>query len=369
MVLFEDLTVKTITLVVVFDAKVILDHVYDTFNINLVPDARVAAPGTVWQGNYGGKTRGLVEGKSFRNSIILSVVMDKYGKTVSVKLLPDKIQMCGLSSLEQGLKATKIVLNHLVEAETYLRYLAENPDQLGPVLNWYDNYLNNFRVEVSEPRAVTPDFIEGSPDTVTSEITSPGPQLRDLILSGDLESEEESDENVSFLKPASTVSKAEVAHLDPFVFHLLSRCIDGHRGPEEILIHMRALLGLSIFVKRPSSLPIQVTEIREEMAGYSYNIGFFLDRFKLHKLANHYQGFYSTYNNAIDNEVFIILPLKEVSDEDRRSGKKIPRVNFRVRYNGSVNQSGRGGQHAKKGFERFMGLLAELRPEIEVEAD
>lgn len=90
------------------------------------------------------------------------------------------------------------------------------------------------------------------------------------------------------------------------------------------------------------------------MQNYSFNLGFKIDRKKLHKLMKKSDYFYSEYDPAMNSAVSIKVPVRNKKGETQytKSGK-IKCVTFRVFETGSVTQSGQDYKKMEKAYDRL----------------
>src|SRR5437016_9378280 len=136
---FEDLKVTTMTLIIPFDGDVDIDTAFwflpithFTFNFPRrqtkkfkIPYSGI--PGAILSMRYKNFVRGIIRSTStkfFKHSITMDISTHK--RNISLKLSRSKIQLCGATSIEDGLEAVNYVMTYLAEVKDTFEYMREH---------------------------------------------------------------------------------------------------------------------------------------------------------------------------------------------------------------------------------------------------
>lgn len=89
--------------------------------------AHPGKPGVIISARYKGKVRGAVRAlnqKSWKHSVVVD--MSEETKNISFKISPTNLHMCGCKSIEMGVKASKMMIDHINQAQEDINFIQEN---------------------------------------------------------------------------------------------------------------------------------------------------------------------------------------------------------------------------------------------------
>lgn len=345
---YEDLKITTMTLIMTLSGVVDTTAAFNLLPITriIVQQTRESAkcklphckiPGAILSMRTRTSVRGIIKNTvpPFKNSITLDISTTK--KNISLKLSPETIQMCGASSLEDGIEAANHIVSHLDKIQYILDKMHQNINSTLEAIKWIK--------QVTRGEQLIREHVE--------EKSTPTLCMRIISHTQDF----------GIIRCALSVPEDFDAEIVDFLF---SFCYD-------FMYHsdMCKKLDFITNIKRVYSKQVQVTSVDEVMVNYNFNLGFQVDRVALNSLMDGRNGFVSRYNNALSTPVTIELPYEIDEPEENKEGptkrkkNKVPKMSFLCYRSSSITYSGRGVENMRDPYYLFMQTLSELRPFIE----
>jgi hypothetical protein len=290
-----------------------------------------------------GITRGIIRTSAksyFKNSVTIDISISH--KTINMKLSSKKIQMCGATSIEDGLEAVGYLMDHLIKIQKILNRFKRNPQMRDKVVKWLTN--------ASKGREILRAIIYKGPLTEK--------ELEEKNIMADIPDEDkECVYDHLLLRPAIIPED-----IDNDMAMFLMSLIDDFQFHTDYINKVLFVVKLDRII----SDVVTITDINEVMVNYNYNLGFPVDRFLLNEYIHGVNGFYSRFDITVENNVTI--ELEHTPDKlsvARQKKKKIPRITYLVYGSGAVTQSGPGRKAVKIAYYKFMTTISEIRDLIE----
>lgn len=346
---FEDLKITTMTLIFTLDGFINLDIAF-----HLVPVVRTSEitnqkkswkcklphhpiPGSIVSMDYQGMTRGIKRTSSdtyFKNSITIHI--STKDKNVSIKICPQKIQMCGASSLENGKEAARHTISHLIEANEVIRDMNMNKEMKNKTFEWL------LRVSKGEP------FMRISLLSVKEMSNGKRMEIYEEV-------------------PDHRLVRPETRNFPPWINprHLkyllsLQDDLEGYEPYEKKLLFIFKIE--SDFIQGS----LEILNIDQAMVNYNYSLGFEIDRVIMDSMIDG-MGVVSRYDNSLNNYVTIEIPYTPKNNSlMRRKKDKVPHHTFLVYRSGSITQSGPGEELMKSAYETFTNAVSKIYPYIAI---
>lgn len=347
---FADLRVTTMTLVLNLDDEINYKSAFEVLPITTLTNSNTNTskmlkkckiphcniPGSILSLGCDNKYRGIVKKKKkkpFKNAC--TIILSTNAKNISTKLSPKTIQMCGASSVDDGIEAGTFLVEHLNNVQKIIKTLNDSSEH--DIIGWVKKITKG----------------ESNQKTTYDNIIRNNCSLQIV--------KQENDHNIRDI--TSTTIPSEY---DKDVVHFLLSFINEYSSYNELCQKMDRLTAITSLFKTKDV--ISFTSNTSVMVNYNYALGFKVDRFKLHELINAHNkyGFMSRYNNSITNPVTIELPYVPHPDfPKKRRNNKIPHHSFSIYRSGSVTQSGPNIEMMRSVYYTFRQTIESLRPHIE----
>lgn len=316
-------------------------------------------PGAILSLRYKGDTRGIIRSTSsshFKNSITIDIATKL--KNVSIKLSSTKIQMCGASSVEQGIEGSNYIIKQLLEIQDMLDRIQENPERAKATADWIkentkgpatSRFVNVTSSDGKVEHRIETDHIVQHPFGV------PLPHLTTVPNTN----------SATIIYPDQDLTNAPSKHahqypenVDPQIADFLLRQIFDHIYYGDYCLELDWILSLKTVTTRP----LEVQQVHKAMVNYNYDLGFSVRRYELVRQINGRNGFFARYNNSIEHNVTIELPY-EVPEQHKamRKKNKNPCHIFLVYMSGLVTQSGPGEELMRDAYYRFNETINSIR--------
>lgn len=338
---YDKLKITTITMVFILESHI---NIVDVFH--LLPVTKMNIPmskkmttkkfklpksdivGAILSIRHENITRGIIRNaKFFKNAV--SIDISTSIKNINVKLLCNKIHLCGATSIENGLEAATLIIDHIKRIKIYMDYLHANQIEFQAILIWLAHATKG----------------TGNIKTIYEQLVCQNNYVLNVIT-------EQPDFNVVIPPILPKEFNNEVVN------YLLSLTTDlNYYG--DYMNKMRNLLKFKPVYTTPD---IKIIKTNEVMVNYNYNLGYKIDRNKLHLLIDGNNGFNSNYDNALINHVPIELNYE--STDVKRKKSKIPHHTFLVYHSGAVTLSGSNIRLIKEAYILFMKTISEMQKEI-----
>lgn len=338
---YDKLKITTITMVFILDAHInILDvfHLLPITKIDLnitkkmttkkfkLPKTDVV--GGILSIRHENITRGIIRNaKCFKNAV--SIDISTSIKNINIKLLSNKIHLCGAISIDNGIEAANLIINHIKIIKTYMDYLRANQNEYLTIIKWLS------------------DVTKGN--KIIKIINNPLKCKNNYILNIITEQDD-----FTIIKP--TVIPNEFNNEITSYIISLSTDLTYH---SDYINKINNLLKFKHTYTSPDIIIMKTTEV---MVNYNYNVGYKIDRNNLHLLIDGKNGFNSNYDNAVVNHVPI--EFKYQSDDIKRKKSKTPHHTFLVYHSGAVTLSGSNIKLIKDAYILFMKTLSEIKDDI-----
>lgn len=340
---FEELRITTMTLIIKLSSVVNTEASFLLLPITRIDIGQTREsskcklphceiPGSILSMRFRNNIRGVIRNNSkpFKNSVTVDISTVR--KNINLKLSAETIQMCGASSMEDGVEAATHVINHLRSIQEVLNEIDNNLPHTLEIIEWIKNITAG-------------DVIER---TMTTEN-----KIGEIML---LISQKVTDKTI--VRPMITVPEHFNMRITRFILSLV----------DDFIYHsdMCQKVDFITRIKQVTDEDLNIEQVASAMVNYNYNLGFEIDRAKLNKFINNRDGFISHFDNALSTSVTIELPYEPPAGMAiKRRRNKIPHSTFLVYKSGSVTQSGPGGEIMREAYYKFRNLVIELKPLIE----
>jgi hypothetical protein len=340
---FEKLNVTTMTLVIKLEGSVFTDVAFQLLPIYRVeinqtresskcklPHSKI--PGSILSMRYRGNIRGIIRNKSdpFKNAVTIDISTTK--KNISLKLSSFSIQMCGASSIADGLEAATHTINHLMTVQKILNKMQENAEMTQNIIKWIKKYTKGEKI--SKPVWTTIKCINVDLNVYT-------PKEENCII------------RPQFNTPGS---------FDPEIYDFLLSMADDFIYHNDFCSKLDYIAGLKKIIEEP----LRILQTDEAMVNYNFSLGFQVDRVKLNEYIDGQEGFVSRFNNALSSSVTIELPYHPPEGTFlKRRKNKIPHTTFLIYRSGSCTLSSANNTILEPAYYTFMNLISQLKPYIE----
>lgn len=343
---FDSMKVSTITLLAILNGEIGKLEIYQFLpitRINLPVKKRSVTkyklpesipPGAIVSVRYRDQTRGIIRSNVktyFRNTITIDIGTTK--KTLSLKSSKEKVQICGASSIEDGIEAVGYIIKIVNKIEPAMKVIREGGKLLQDTLDWL---AQNGR---------GPEIVRHNYSEHESETGIP------IIIDDPMDDHELLPLHVNMIPGYISYALADFLIDQSKEYIYFSDFVD----------KVNFVLNLAV-----KSYPqLNLIQIPEVMVNYNYSLGIKIDRFGLCYHTNGYDGFYAHYDNCLDSYVTIELAYdpKENPFYRKKGGRK-PRNTFLVYRSGSVTQSGPHKKMVRSVYYRFMNMIEKYKPLI-----
>lgn len=317
----EDIPVTTMVVIVGFTPPVDIDLLFPLLDMARLKrpivknSKKVSLPllrsGSLLSARYKGIVLGDVHfpyPRFFKNSITVDVSTSK--KNINVKISKGNLQMCGIKSIDMAEETASLIFSHIRKAEALLSRIRE-------------------------------EHLDTAKDYVAR------PQEEDILLGADKE-----------ILGRLVYYATKCSEMEQFVEMIEKLRSNIKKIPRVVGTgHEVSLLSL----KGPPS-PLAMATIRKAMVNYNFSLGFKINRGELATRINGVQEFKARYNNTLDYSVTIEHPHDLVVNRKKES----PRVTFTVYKSGILTISGPNREIIETIYEKFVGIIREIRPFIEL---
>lgn len=379
---FDDLKITTCTCMWKLRGQV---HITDLFWILPITRVLVVMPkrvlkkiripyygsaGAILSSRYAGYTRGLIRSTRttyFSHSITIDFSTSK--KSISVKLAPQLIHMCGASSNEDAQEGVRLIMNHLTSIQELLDYIGDHQQETKEALDWILFNVKGAKVRRPKIEVIKTLYHE---ITIHSEIED-NIVIRSCFLS----------------KPPET--------LDIRLVNFFVQQVDDFQFFSELKVK----LEWSMTIKRVYSQDLALTEFRKVMVNYNFELGHRIDRYMFASMINGKSGIHSRYDNMANHNVTIEIPLSEeeikgdlinsnrlsremilglrdlkittdanqLIDPPKRgkSGKNKKQITIMIYRTGKITYSGPNENLMRKYYQIFMEEISKIWPYIQVD--
>lgn len=284
--------------------------------------------GSILSMKYPDVTRGIIRNtKFFKNAV--SIVISTTLKNINVKLIPNKLQLCGAVSLENGIEAVSLIMNHLHQIKEYIAYLRVNQSEFQQMLHWINENMKG-------PTTVK---------TFNKMVKYDNGFMLNMI--------HEIDDFTILLPPILPYK------FNPEVMSYMVSLANDQNYFNDYYNKIRNLLNFNILYNTED---IKIIKMYEAMVNYNYNLGYKINRDKLHLLIDGVNGFSSNYDNALVNNVTIELQYE--CNFMIKKNSKVPHHTFLVYHSGAVTQSGPNIKLCREAYILFMKTVEEIKDEI-----
>lgn len=334
----DNLKITTMTMIFLLETHINIKDAFYLLPIEKVnfqsnkKQAKIKLPlcnrGSILSMKYPDVTRGIIRNtKFFKNAV--SIVISTTIKNINVKLIPNKLQLCGATSLENGIEAASLILNHLHQIKKYIEYLRANQNEFQNMLQWIYNHMKGTNIVKSFSKLVKYD--NGYVLNIINEM-----------------------DDFTIINP--TIIPHEF-HPDAMQY-MISLASDQNYF-NDYYNKIRNLLNFNILYETED---IKIINMYEAMVNYNYNLGYKINRDKLHLLIDGVNGFSSNYDNALVNNVTIELQYE--CNFMIKKNTKVPHHTFLVYHSGAVTQSGPNIKLCKEAYILFMKTIEPIKDEI-----
>lgn len=284
-------------------------------------------PGSILSMSHQGDIRGIIRNhsNSFKNAVTIDIATRK--KNINVKLAPASLQMCGASSMEDGIEAATHILNHL-------------------------KYIQEILIEIQADLNAATKCIEWVSDNTKGEsIKKPFLEIRECPnLTLNIYSEKD---EFTIVKPSIPVPDNLNVKICNF---LLGLC-------DDYMYHGDMCKKLHFITKVTNIIEdsLEIEDIAQAMVNYNFKLGIEIDRDALSRNIDGRNGFVSHFNIAFSTSVRVELPYQPApSQAIKRRKNKVPHITFLVYKSGSVTQSGPGGKIMEDSYNLFTSTITEI---------
>ena len=340
---FEDLRITTMTLIIKLNTTVNKEASFlllpiTRINITQTRESskcklpHCAIPGSILSMRFRNNIRGVIRNTSnpFKNSVTVDI--STLRKNINLKLSAGTIQMCGASSVADGVEAATHVINHLRCIQLVIDKIQDNLSHTQEIIEWIKNITNGDPVE----RIIINERKVGAITLFVQHRSNDKTIARPMVTIPN-------HFNVD-------ITRFLLSLVDDFIYHSdMCQKLDFITRIKEVVDH-----------------DLDIQEVAEAMVNYNYRLGFEVDRSKLDRLINGQDGFISHFDNALSTSVTVELPYDPPANMAiKRRRNKVPHSTFLVYKSGSVTQSGPGGEIMREAYYKFRTIIINLRPFIE----
>lgn len=360
---FENLKITTCTCMWKLQGEVFIDKLFWILPITrvmiIMPKRNLKkiripfynVPGSILSARYAGHTRGLIRSirkTYFSHSITIDFPTSK--KSVSIKLAPRLIHMCGASSNDDATEGAKLIMKHLRDVQATLDYISEHPQETKDALEWILHHVKG--PEVRRPKV----------DTITTpfhQITVESEFLDNYV-------------NRSFTLPGIPTT------LDTKIIIFLVGQVDDFQFYSELKLK----LEWSVTISRVFSPDLDIIDFRKVMVNYNFELGHRIDRYQFATMINGRNGIHSRYDNMANHNVTVEIPLENevlLAEEIKRiqlitsnkatskPSKSKKQITIMVYRTGKITYSGPNEDIMRKYYNIFMDEVAKIWPYIQAD--
>lgn len=414
---FTDLNITTMTCGCEFEKiSVNLDTAYHLLPITYVKplDTKkkknkipfLDKPGAVVTMRYKDELRGLRRSdkvKSFSHSIIIDICTRV--KSLSTKLAPQSIHICGATSKQVAIDGVKHIIEALLESQYMLEYIKDNPQ----IANAVGDYIKRITRGFPKTKSVF-EQLGGSTTSSTASVVVPKIMLEHKssdhgLLVPALDEKRFDSEFDAFFKTYLEESKTKVVltlgtghnnivldlsastvvsppvvdvkrvKVTPYLLakYFLSH-IEEHQYHTDYRKKITWILRLpSFFIGQPvekmcCAHDIKIVSFDEFMMNYNYDLSFPINRYVLFQKVNKVDGFFAVYDNSVHHQVTVELPVvfdpNKTDVRKRRKKNDVPCWVWLIHRSGRVTMSSPTSNGAEEAYYKLMKLLANSIPDI-----
>lgn len=335
----DSLKITTMTMIFLLETQINIKdafHLLPLTKVDFEPTKKTTtkiklpllAPGNILCMKYPYITRGIIRNtKFFKNAV--SVVISTRDKNINVKLIPNKLQLCGAVSIENGIEAATLVIQHMDHVKKQIAYLRENVDEFQRMLQWIHNNMKGRETIKTFTKTLKCD--NGFVMNIITEIDDFN-IVRGLVLPYEF--------NQTAMQYMIDLANDQNYFNDYFN-------------------KIRNLLNFRIVYETPK---IKIVNMYEAMVNYNYNLGYKINRDKLHMMIDGKNGFSSNYDNALVNNVTIELQYE--CNYIVKKNTKVPHHTFLVYHSGAVTQSGPNIPLSRDAYLLFRKTVESIKNDI-----
>lgn len=284
--------------------------------------------GSILSMKYPEVTRGIIRNtKFFKNAV--SIVISTTIKNINVKLIPNKLQLCGATTIENGIEAATLIMNHLHDIKSYIDYLRLNQVEFQQMLQWINNNM------------------KGEPTIKTFQKMTKYNNKFILNVIHEIE-------DFTIISPLMIPYE-----FHPDAMHYMISLANDQTYFNDYYNKIKNLLNFHVLYDTEE---IKISRMYEAMVNYNYNLGYKINRDKLHLLIDGISGFSSNYDNALVNNVTIELQYE--CNFMVKKNTKVPHHTFLVYHSGAVTQSGPNIKLCKEAYVLFRQTIEDLKDQI-----
>lgn len=265
-------------------------------------------------------------GKAFQHATTIAMSIGR--KFLSLKMSKGKIQICGVTHLDDIQLSIQLIFQHLQRIKQYMDTFKSSDRE------YYLQRVQEHCQGNPTMRKVQTHYSDSGPIELTVNRLVPDHEIRAVNLN------EISDSLLQFL---------------------LSYARDFTYFSDYMLMLRKFHLLPDIFVE-----PLTVLDHEIVMCNYNYNLGYKVNKDVLKSCFNRRDGFMARQNKATSDCVTIELPYTPGRTIVKRKRNKIPHHTFIVYGTGSVTQSGPFGKISEMAHESFMSIIKRFEDEIKI---
>jgi len=305
-------------------------------------------PGSILSMKYLGNVRGIIKTKAnpFKNAVTIDISTQR--KNNNLKLSPMSIQMCGASSLEDGIESAEHVIRHLRHIEFVLEKIRNNKELAVKTTEWVKEMTRGPPIE----RITQRQELWGG-----REITVASKSMPYSVAIPTVNVDPEMDVDIALLMASMMYDFAyhdDMCKKLDFILTLADSLPEGSADDQTGIKR-----GIVI------TEPLTISRVDQAMVNYNYNLGFSVDRAALTAKINGLNGFFARFDNAMTNAVTVELPYEtDRNNGIKRRNKDVPHHTFLVYKSGAVTQSGPGPDLMKDVYYLFMASISEIKDSI-----
>lgn len=334
----DNLKITTMTMIFMLETNINIKDAFYLLPIEKVnfqynkKQAKIKLPlcnkGSILSMKYPEVTRGIIRNtKFFKNAV--SIVISTSIKNINVKLIPNKLQLCGATSIENGIEAATLIMTHLHDIKSYIDYLRENANEFQQMLQWI--YTN----------------MKGEPTIKTFQKMTKYDNKFILNVIHEID-------DFTIIPPMMIPYE-----FHPDAMHYMISLANDQTYFNDYYNKIRNLLNFHVLYDTEE---IKISRMYEAMVNYNYNLGYKINRDKLHLLIDGINGFSSNYDNALVNNVTIELQYE--CNFMVKKNTKVPHHTFLVYHSGAVTQSGPNIKLCKEAYLLFRRTIDDMKDEI-----
>lgn len=307
-----------------------------------------STPGSILSMKYLGNVRGIIKtaANPFKNAVTIDISTKL--KNNNLKLSPMSIQMCGASSLEDGIESAEHVIRHLRHIEFVLSKIRADKALAEKTTQWVKDMTRGPPIE----RVIQKQEIWGGREITVMSKTTPY-----SVVIPTVNVDPEMDVDIALFMASMMYDFAyhdDMCKKLDFILNLACS------APEEAADEQGGIKRGIVITE-----PLTISRIDQAMVNYNYNLGFCVDRAALTAKINGLNGFFARFDNALTNAVTVELPYEaDRNNGIKRRNKDVPHHTFLVYKSGAVTQSGPGPDLMRDVYYIFMASISQIKDSI-----